>query len=470
MSRSALVVAYHFPPDAAIGTMRTLRVVRHLAREDWDVTVLTGHPRTYRPGTAIDRDLLRRVPENVRVVRAPAIRGFEALKRFAKHALRSDASSGGVAASAAVAHRERSGQRSHVARALDVVDAAFAIPDQESAWMLPAIVRGLVVGTGAPPDVLYSSAPPWTTQLVASALASILRCPWVADFRDPWGRAPWRSDRMPFTMRAARRLERFVVGRADRVLFVSAANRDEFANHYGAPVASKFRVVPNGCDLSEFESVGPATPGGEPFVLVHAGSLYAGRTPVPLLEAIAAAIAQGIIDRERFRVRFLGAILTQPEITAACDRLGLLDIVEFLPRVPRLDAIRAMRNASALLLLQPGHGVAVPAKLYEYMAAGRPVLAIAEGETADIVRKSGAGVAVSAVDHAGMVAALAKLMEMARTPFTPAPLEACDGSRRAGEIAALLSEVLPIARRENALRDGVTLHDTPSTATLERHR
>ncbi len=191
----------------------------------------------------------------------------------------------------------------------DLIDAALSIPDRESGWILPALTKGVLRQLGASkPDVIYSSSPPWSGQLVAAGLKAVLRRPWVTDFRDPWSRAPWRGDRYEFALRAAARLERAIVRRADRIVFVASGNRDDFAAHYGAAIAAKFDVVPNGCDPAEFDAlrgtVAPA-PGG-PFVLLHAGSLYAGRTPVPLLNAVARAIADGRIQRERFRLRFLG--------------------------------------------------------------------------------------------------------------------------------------------------------------------
>ena len=100
-------------------------------------------------------------------------------------------------------------------------DTALAIPDQESAWLMPAVARGYAAARGQRPDVLYSSAPPWTGHLVARALSGLLGRAWVADFRDPWSRAPWREDRPPFVLRALARLERQVVARADAVLFVT---------------------------------------------------------------------------------------------------------------------------------------------------------------------------------------------------------------------------------------------------------
>ena len=108
---------------------------------------------------------------------------------------------------------------------------------------------------------------------MARALATALRCKWVADFRDPWSRAPWRGDRFRFSIRAAEILERQVVRRADRILFVARGNHDDFAAHDGPVVARKFHVIPNGCDTQEFDALRqtPVAP-NDVCVLLHAGS------------------------------------------------------------------------------------------------------------------------------------------------------------------------------------------------------
>ena len=434
----ALVVAYHFAPDARVGTLRSLRVVRHLAA-NYDVTVLTGDPRTYRADTPIDRTLLEQVPEGVRIVRSRVFRGFELLKEKVKGYRRLPVPSPGRVAAASTSPTDV--RRPLLLQIGDVIDGALAIPDHESGWYVPAVLKGIKACAGRVPDVVYSSAPAWTGHLVAHTLASIFRRPWIADFRDPWSRAPWRGDRYSFAMNAARALERSVIRRADRVLFVSRANRDEFAAHYGPAHASKFRVVPNGCDVTEFGA--PTTNVSvNPFVLLHAGTLYAGRTPTPLLQALAVAVRSGIVDPRTFRLRFTGVpVLHAATFAAACDELGLSKVVEFEERVPRTKSLRAIQSASALLLLQPGHGVAVPAKLYEYLAARRPILAIAEGETADLIRSSGAGVVAAADDEAAIVQALAQVQRMASTPLI-VPSDLFDGDRRAAEAVCIIDEIL----------------------------
>jgi glycosyltransferase involved in cell wall biosynthesis len=266
-----------------------------------------------------------------------------------------------------------------------------------------------------------------------------LRRPWVADFRDPWARAPWREDRYRFAIRGAGVLERFVVSRCDRMVFVASGNRDDFARHYGAATAARFDVVPNGCDPGEFDAIGPLPVDREgPFVLLHAGSLYGGRRlPRPLFDALRAGIAHGVIDPARFRLRFLGA--ERPRDDEALH--GLASIVEFLPRVPREQSLRAMMSASALLLLQPGHTVSVPGKVYEYLAARRPILAIAEeGEISALIRRAGAGLAVVPDDVRGIGNALAQIT---RTDYVCAPAgrEYYDGTVSAARISDLIAAV-----------------------------
>lgn len=439
-----LVVAYAFPPHAAIGAMRTLRVVRRLAEEGWDVTVLTAEPRTYRPGTPVDEALLDRVPGNIRIVRADTFRGVDALKGVVKKILRRWGPAGQQSSSGAPRSESRT-PRGAAGRALNVIDAALAIPDHQSGWLIPAVARGLAASWRHRPDVLYSSAPPWTGHVVAGVLATSLRCRWVADFRDPWSRAPWRGDRFPFAMNAAGALERAVVRHADRILFVAHGNRDDFAAHYGPAVASKFQVIPNGCDPAEFEQLKrPSVSGDGPFVLLHAGSIYAGRTPVPLLKAIADMVRRGAIDPSRFRLRFLGAVgLESVDLTGMCREIGLEQIVEFVPRVAREQSLRAMVSASALLLLQPGHTVSVPGKLYEYLAAGRPILAIAEeGEIAELVRSSGIGISVPPDSEAAIESALESIIRKSRADVEPPPRELFDGTVGAAQVAAVLQAVV----------------------------
>jgi glycosyltransferase involved in cell wall biosynthesis len=332
------------------------------------------------------------------------------------------------------------------------VDALTAIPDRESAWWLPAVRAGLQAERRSPSDLIFSSAPPWTGQLVAYSLAGRLRRPWVADFRDPWARLPWRENRPWPVRRAAQLFEDMAVKRAAAVVFTTQAIRDNVAAHHDAALAAKYHVVPNGCEVEEFAGL-DARPADGRFVLLHAGSLYGGRDPRPLMRAIATAVRSGAIDASRFRLRLIGTqALEGVDLESTSVALGLRDVVEIVPRMPRRDSLAEMMAASALLLVQPGHPLSIPAKAYEYLATGRPILAIAdEGETEKLVRTSGAGIVVRGGDEEAMVAALGKLVA-GTAALRPAQPDWFDGERRAIETVDVFEAVLDLHRGNAAQR------------------
>jgi glycosyltransferase involved in cell wall biosynthesis len=437
-----LVVAYHFPPEGSIGTHRTVRLVRHLVECGWDVTVLTGTQETYGPGCSIDLALLPRIPAECRVVRAPVFRPFDRLARLrrkrapqsAADAVRSapDAGDGGAGARGSAWLR----------RGKQVFDGVTRIPDSHVGWLFPAVVAGLKTAFRFWPDVIYSTAPPWTGQLAARAMATVLNCPWLADFRDPWARAPWREARLPIATRAAAVLERGVIGRADAVVFTTQTNLDEFTGHYGRSTASKFHLVRNGCDRSEFDGLLAA--GDRRFTMLHAGSLYGARKPTALFAALASLRDRGVIDSQSFCFKQIGRVgLSGFDMAAERSRLGLDGMVDIAPALPRHDILREMISASCLLLLQPGTTVSIPGKLFEYFAAGPPVLAIAEeGETADLVRASGRGVAVLPDDQRGIERAIEALVTKRAALAASTPPELFDGELRTRELVTVLESLI----------------------------
>jgi glycosyltransferase involved in cell wall biosynthesis len=439
--RRLLAVAYAFPPAAPIGTMRTLRLVRRLDADGWSTTVLTVSPRTYPSDMPLDDALLPAVPGSVDVVRAGIWRGLTKLIALAPRRAGKGTSAPAAARPGSAPRDTRLSAGAFVRRIYNSVDELTSIPDKESGWLIPAVVAGLVAIVRTRPTVLYSSAPPWTGQLVALTLARMSGLPWVADFRDPWARAPWRENQPARIRRAAVRLEGQVVRRADAVLFATRANRDEYAAHYGSVLARKFHVVANGCDPQEFEALRGITP-ARPWVLLHAGSLYGARSPLPLLRAVAAAVRSGALSPETFRLRFIGAATTGSDFPAAAAALGLDGIVEFLPRMPRRDILKEMAASGCLLVLQPGTTVSVPGKLYEYLAVGRPILALCEpGETSDLVRESGLGLAVAPADEAAIEAALLQLVAATDPPLAFPPARLYDGNVTAGQAAAIIERL-----------------------------
>ena len=439
-NRHALIVAYGFPPHAAIGIHRTLRLVSHLAATGWEVDVLTAKPESYLADTPIEPGLLDRIPSQVRVIRSGAFRGFTKLAAVFRPLKRSGGDQPGRSATAA--SDSPAASISTPPGLKTTLEELCAMPDKEIGWCVPALARALRTFSARRPDVIFSSAPPWTTHVVASSLASTFRCRWVADFRDPWVRSPWTRYRSRPAAAIARRLERRVVHQAAAVVFTTETARHEFASYYGPEEARKFHVVFNGCDPTEVEAAAPA---GDAFVVLHAGSLYGGRTPLPLLHALARVRKESPDTARRLRMRFLGSTAFPGlDLPRVCRDLGIVDAVEFLPRVSRDESLREMGRASALLILQGGTTMAIPGKLYEYLAAGRPVFAICEpGEMARFIREHRLGIVVDSGDSADIERGLLALLARSADSWVPADPSLFDGRLRTAELAGIVESVLP---------------------------
>jgi len=437
---SALVVAYCFPPHAAIGTHRTLRLISHLASDGWHVRVLTVRPKDFLAGTPVDERLLDLIPAGVEVERTRAFRGlsrsWQVLSRFRPRRARPVGAVAGVGATSAPAAAARVGVK-------QLAEELAAMPDKEVGWLTPAVVRGLWRQRAGRPDVVFSSAPPWTTHLVAWLIASSFSCPWVADFRDPWVRSPWTRYRSRTASRIATWMERRVVERADAVLFTTTTARDAFATHYGPRLAPRFVTVFNGCDPGDMPASPLAATANARVTLLHAGTLYGGRDPMPLLRAIASLRRRRPDVVDGLAVRFLGSSgLPGVDLQGACAAMGIGDLVEFTARVARDESLAAIQSASVLLLLQPGTSMAIPGKLYEYFAAGRPILALCEpGEMADAINDNRLGLAVAATDELAIEEALLRLLTAPAGTWAPAPAHLFDGRLRAAEMAAVLERV-----------------------------
>jgi len=368
--RHALFVAYHYPPESSSsGVLRTLKHTRYLGRFGWRVTVLTLKREAY-PVT--DPKLEEQIPPEVRVVRTPFI-----------------------------------DVKTHLA-IRGSYPSFLAIPDRWSGWWPWAVAAGRRVLRADPVDVVYSTSPHATAHLIALSLAGRAERRWVADFRDPWYEEPPEPGTTRLGQVAARRLERLVAARADLIVASTTRLRNTLAARYpGKP--AKFIAIPNGYDEADFSSgLGPSAPPLDELLIVHAGSLSGSfRDPRPLFEGVRRAARAGLVDPSRIRFRFLGGgpFGESSEMKEALKGAGLISRVEFLPRVSYGASLAELGRASMLLLLQASSDTVdlVPAKLFEYLRAGRPVLALAPpGATTEVLSVTGGGWVVDPADIDGL--------------------------------------------------------------------
>ena len=210
----------------------------------------------------------------------------------------------------------------------------------------------------------------------------------------------------------------------------------------GLEPRGEVRVIGNGCDFDDF--AGLEYTAGPRFRITHTGSFFGKRDPRPFLQAFRDADLDAV-------VRFVGDFRSTDREWA--EQLGLGDRLELVDYLPRAESLRMQRDSEALLLLVPeaggrGKGV-LSGKVYEYLAAGRPILAVVppDGAAADLVRETGAGVVAAPDDVAGIRDALLELhRQYANGGLAAVELEAGDEERlsrraRVEEMAALVREV-----------------------------
>jgi glycosyltransferase involved in cell wall biosynthesis len=292
-------------------------------------------------------------------------------------------------------------------------------------------------------DAVVTTSPPGSVHLVGAAARRLTDARWIADLRDPLVANQHRRDDTAAArarQAANEQVARLVARNADAISCVSEAIADEVRALGPRGVV---RTIANGCDFDDFAGLEyrPA----ERFRITHAGSFFGKRDPRPFLQAFHDANLDAV-------VRFVGDFRSSDREWA--ESLDLGDRLELVGYVSRTESLRLQRDSEALLLLVPdaagrGKGV-LSGKVFEYLAAGRPILAVVppDGVAAELVRETGAGVVVAPDDVDGMRDALVAMHAQFANGGLPAvELSARDEERlsrraRVEEMAALVEEVV----------------------------
>lgn len=403
------MVAFHFPPLAgSSGIQRTLRFAAHLPSFGWQPTVLTAHPRAYERTSS---DLMAEVSPDVAVERAFA---FDTGRHLA---------------------------------ALGRYPWWLASPDRWMSWRWGAAVSGTTIVRRRRPDVLWSTYPIATAHVIGADLHRRFGIPWVADFRDPMAQEGYPRD--PRIWRAFKDIEQHTVANARWSVFTTPGAARAYQNRYPHS-ASKVRVIPNGYDEASFAGLDgltsePLTPGAT--TLLHSGIVYPSeRDPTCLFDALGRLVSAGRLGQERLKVRFR-ASGNDAMLNDLARRHGVESLVEVLPPIEYRDALAEMMRADGLLILQAANcNEQIPAKLYEYLRARRPILALTDpsGDTAGAVRNVGIG-AIARLDSVDDIAValqdFVEAIEQGRAVLPEASAVArLERREQARDLASLLEE------------------------------
>jgi glycosyltransferase involved in cell wall biosynthesis len=285
-------------------------------------------------------------------------------------------------------------------RVRDFIRRWFFISDEQKLWKFSTYPTARKIAAGSVQLIISSSAP-YVTHEIGLKLKQSHPLPWIADFRDPWiGNS---SNRFPtnWHSRKAAAIEKQVVEHADSVTVVSPQMRNGFISRYPNLPAEKFHVIPNGYDPADFSAASPIQK-SEYFTLTYAGTLYGARYPAieALMTAIRLALQEGRVSARHIHIRLVGNL--GRDIHPILASTGLTDMVTQTGYLTHQLAIAEICSADLNLLLigiEPGSDGVFTGKIFEYLAAGKPILALAPpGAAADLITRSQAGSVVDPQD------------------------------------------------------------------------
>lgn len=413
MLKRVLMVAFHFPPlRGSSGIQRTLKFAQYLPALGWQPLVLSAHPRAYANQGA---DQLAEIPPEAVVKRAFALDS-------ARH----------------LAWR---------GRYLNFT----AWPDRFAGWVLGAVPAGLSLVRRYRPQVIWATHPVASAILIGLVLHKLTRLPLVVDLRDPMTDTDYPRDAR---VRAIWRwIERKAVENAALVICNTPSAVVTYTTRYPELPRSRFTRLENGYDEENFRNAGALAQGrerapGQPFTLIHSGIIYPSeRDPVPLVRALAELKAEGAIDASQLHI-VLRATAHDDYVGGLLAEYGIADLVSLAPHIAYQDALAEMLTADGLLLLQATNcNHQIPAKLYEYLRAGRPILALTDsaGDTAAALRMAGVDTIAALDDSTDIKRGLLHFLQLARAGRAPLPapsvVAAASRQARTVQLANILDAV-----------------------------
>ena len=287
--------------------------------------------------------------------------------------------------------------------------AVFCIPDAQIGWLPFCLNRGLSLVRNGGVDLIYSTADPFTDHLIALLLSRLSGRPWVADFRDPWTQDIIYRDVGRLRRRIDEALEFLFLSRADRVIVVSSSMGDSFVRKYPTLEAGKIVTITNGYDDDDFPTDAVSIQRSGKFTIAYAGRFnsYTNRSPA-FLKALRALLDEHPELDNKIEARFVGLFGEDNE--SLVEQLQLGNVVQPLGYLPHRECVKQLVAADTLLLTfraQKGVEVVLSGKIFEYLAARRPILALVpEGEAARLVRETKSGIVVGPDDTPGIKEAI----------------------------------------------------------------
>ena len=375
--KKVLFVAYYFPPMGMGGVQRAVKFVKYLPEFGWEPVVLTVKDVRYY---ASDGSFLSEI-KGRKILRSESLDPLRMAFRLSN--MRKNGTT----------EKSDCWMPTFWQRMFANFSPWFFLPDSKLLWIPRAFFLAQRYLRSHGVDLIFTTSPPHSAHLLGLWLKQRSGLPWIADFRDNWQSVPYENVPTAVHRMVNRGMARRVVKTADKIVTVSRPLTEELAA-LSDKSREDFETLFNGFDKADFQSVLPRSL--EKFTITYCGTLSPILNPDVFLRGVNQAVQADPNVKVSLHVRFVGSVYGM-DLNAMVTHYGLNAMVEQVGYVSHRESIAYLLGADLLLLLIPedaGEGM-VTGKLFEYLASGKPILAVApKGEAERFVIKYGRGIVV----------------------------------------------------------------------------
>lgn len=378
MSKRLLIITYYWPPAGGSGVQRWLKFTKYLREFGWEPVIYTPQ----NPELAqVDDSLMADIPEGVEVIKRKILEPYTFFRLFTRQK-----------GKLGVGFTSEGGRSNGILGRIALwIRANLFIPDARMLWVQPSVRFLAQYLKKHPVDAVVSTGPPHSMHLIALGLKRKLGVKWLADFRDPWTNIDYFAD-LPLAALALKKqhkLEQEVLKNADRVVVVGSQMQEEFERMSNR----KVQVITNGFDEADFPK--QSFPPDSLFTITHLGTIPPNRNSEFLWKALNHLLEVDINFAEQLRIQLVGNVdklvldqLQEYGLTGYCKHFGYLS---------HSQSVELMQRSRVLLLLvnnAPNAKGILTGKIFEYLAAKRPIFAVGptEGDVEKLLSATQAGI------------------------------------------------------------------------------
>lgn len=397
-----LIITYYWPPSGGAGVQRWLKFAKYLLEFGYQPIIYTPENPEF---PVVDESLLDDISEEIEVLKQPIWEPYNWYRQFLGQ---KDKKIG----AGFVSEKKEPG----LLHKMSVwIRGNFFIPDARRFWVKPSIQFLNKYLKENPVDLVVSTGPPHSMHLIALGLKNQLNIKWIADFRDPWTNIDFYKELMlsSWADKKHRQLEKEVLTKADKVVTIGYTMTKEMKG-LGA---KNVETITNGFDEDDFPETEVELDSS--FTISHIGTFSPSRNHPKFWQALAELKAENAEFSKVLKIRTVGVV--DHTVASSIEEYGLSENWERIEYVSHSEVLNYQRSSTVLLVSinnTPNATGILPGKFFEYMASGRPILAIGpkESDIGKVLSKTKAGVIAERDDIEGIKQAIMSLFEESRLP------------------------------------------------------